>query len=40
MGGVGRDTAQDDVILEAELQDLKGFVRPEAVGSQGHVLLS
>jgi hypothetical protein len=34
MGGVRRDTAQDDVIFKTILQDLKGLMRPEAVANQ------
>jgi len=34
MGGVGGDTAKDDVAFETELQDFERFVRPEAVAYQ------
>jgi hypothetical protein len=34
MGGVGRETAQDNVVLKAKLQDLQRLMRPEAVANQ------
>ena len=34
VGGVGRDATQGDVVFKTELQDLKGFVCPEAIAYQ------
>jgi len=34
VGGVRRDTAQDDVVFETEFSDFEGFMRPEAVAYQ------
>jgi hypothetical protein len=31
MGGVRRETIENNMVLEIKLQDFEGFVRPEAV---------